>query len=88
MICERCSSKSGSEHTSNSANLEAGANLRGQLALGATEHNVNELGRGRNRSDLLPCGLHVGVAAAAVFANGNTRRRKRNRSVCRRSQEF
>ena len=40
--------------TSDSANLEAATNLGWQLAVGGTQDDVNELGRGGNLRDILP----------------------------------
>ena len=45
-------------HTSNSANLEACANLGGQFPLCTGQDNVNELLRCRHRRNLLPRCLH------------------------------
>jgi hypothetical protein len=46
--------------TSNSANLEASADLGGQFALGPAQHNVQKLLLSRDRGDVLPRGLHGG----------------------------
>ena len=46
--------------TSNSADLEASTDLRGQLALGSAQHNVQELLLSGNRGDVLPGRLHGG----------------------------
>ena len=42
------------------ADLEAGADLRRQLALRAAQHNVDELRRRRHRGDVLERGPHCG----------------------------
>ena len=49
-----------SEHTSNTADLETGANLRRQLALSPAQNNVQELLLSRHRRDILPGRLHLG----------------------------
>ena len=52
----------------NTSDLETRANLGGQTALGARQHNVQELLRGRHRRDILPCCLHLGATCVCVVA--------------------
>lgn len=54
--------------TSNSADFEAGADLGGQLALGAAQHDVEELLLSRHRGDVLPRRLHLGLRTGDVPA--------------------
>lgn len=52
--------------TSNTADLESSTNLRGQLALGAAQHDVQKLLLSRNRGDILPRSLHLGPKEEVV----------------------
>jgi hypothetical protein len=49
---------------SNTADFESSTDLGGQFALGATQHNVQELLLGRDRRDILPSSLHDGQRLA------------------------
>jgi hypothetical protein len=54
--------------TSNTADLETGANLRWQLALGPAQNNIQKLLLSRHRGDVLPGRLHLG--RSGIFGVG------------------
>ena len=54
--------------TSNTADLETGANLRWQLALGPAQNNIQKLLLSRHRGDVLPGRLHLG--RSGIFGAG------------------
>ena len=68
----------------NTSDLETRANLGGQTALGARQHNVQELLRGRHGRDVLPCCLHLcGVCCVSgnTVWEGKARRRVESRTM-------
>ena len=63
----------GSCRTSNSADFEASADLRGQLALGPAEDNVQKLLAVGNHGDVLPLSLHGGGCCEKIWMFGRSR---------------